>query len=173
MRAFSRNSDAESLTLKNVLPQARDLPSISIEVSFRLRAGHQAQPQKWTCLVDTGAAMTFVPEFWVGIYGGRHLASGFYMDPEIITIRGGGGLKRVPAYQASVSINGRALQGPWNDGRFIIAAVPHWPYPVVGRDILSRFLTIINPWNKTTAIAGGFPGKIEAGALAMLRGRAL
>jgi len=171
-------------------------PTIKIGFSFRLAAGGLKPVEEFWGLVDSGAGITSLPGRLIGWYDKTYPTD--LSEPISVWITGVHGRKSFPAYMAVLNINGQTLNGPYcprcqkkfngapcsgchgnpTEGAFPIAAIPTLEFPLIGRDVLDNFLTIIAPFArkndpKITILANDIAGYSLTWCLKKMRGKSL
>ena len=182
MRVFGHHCDETSLTTGVACAHAGEKannPAMRVTVEFLLRNGNVSQ-LTILGLVDTGAAMTIVPGYLLGLsishgstFSSADAAStapawspAGQMDFEPIFLTGVLGSGLIPGYRAYVTVGGRRLK---ND--ILVGAVVGRYQPLIGRDVLDQGILMIDPWRTTSAIAAKGPGRLLSLVLSRLKGR--
>jgi hypothetical protein len=169
-----------------------------MKVGFRFcRSDGQTRPleERWG-LLDSGASITAVPAFFIGLFGNQYPAD--LTGPISLRLTGLNGTRPAPGYFAILSVSTQLLDGPFCPacgvrlvgrrcpnclvtppaGAFLIAAVQSLSFPLIGRDVADNFLTVIDPLarrnnEKFSMLANGRSGRLLARCLKMLRGTSL
>jgi hypothetical protein len=196
MRAWCCHTTTQFLT-KQIPPNvAGDHPTMKVGFRF-CRPNGQTRPldERWG-LLDSGASITAVPAYLIGLFGSQFPAD--LTGPTSVTLTGLHATQSVPAYFALLSVSAQVLQGPYCPlcgdrligrtcpgcltkppiGAFLIAAVQNLDFPLIGRDVAEKFLTVINPFAKgdglkLSMLANGPSGRLISQCLNVLRGESL
>jgi hypothetical protein len=119
-----------------------DVPTMQFGVRFLLRDNKLTGSSNYYGLVDTGAEITAMPLWLLGDWATMPPPA-HYAAPDTVVLRGLHSSRRVAAYPAQLSIGGKPLAGV-----FPVAAVPALAYPIIGRDVLNHFHTVIDPFSR-------------------------
>lgn len=170
MRAYTGFVDRKYLMTVLGKPKEEKLPMLKVSMEFCLRSGAPGPCQGVVGRIDTGADITCVPPLVVGEYD--RIKPTDIMDPVAVTLRLPSGRVSLPVYRAVVSMADRRLPGPYcatcgeelrdsrcrtcHDGDplsvFRIAVIQGLRYPLIGWDLISRFLMVSNPWGKRVVL---------------------
>ena len=173
-----------------------DHPTMRVGFRFCQFDGQMRPSEELWGLLDSGASITAVPAHSIVLVGNRYPSD--LAGPIPVTLTGVRGRCNVPAYPAVLSVSGRLLHGAFcpncgvklierrcpdclatpPSGAFLIAAVEDLPFPIIGRDVVANFLTVLNPLardcnEKFTILASGRLGRTLAKCLMLVRGASL
>jgi predicted aspartyl protease len=174
---FSKHCDHTSLLIGGMADG--EMPALAITLNFSLRGGAR-ESVKIHGLVDTGASITILPGYLVGLSKLASSTDDSYqlaekansetlagkMDFEPVPLTGVFGTGRVPGYRATIAIAGHKLPGEILVG----ALVGQWK-PLIGRDVLDRFILSVDPWRRTSMFAARRSGRLLSILLNSIKGR--
>ncbi len=191
MRFWSPFADKKFLLSQNSEIKEKRLPILKINIRFLKKNGGLTQNYIRWGLVDTGAEVSAIPGFQLGLYHNQ-TPSIELKDPVAVSVRGIYGERPVASYLADVYLGGNKLKGivcencenlktnnlctscGYNsDGKFRIAVIEDLYYPLIGMDILQSFIATLDPFRKTTNYVWRGSGKILSMFLKTFRGARL
>ncbi len=172
MRCFGWHCNKTSLStgvISQHPTEVADKPSLTISLEFKLRNGNLSPPMQLLGLVDTGASLTIVPGFWLGLsiptsakLNTDEIAKAASvdslaakMDFEPVFVTGVLGEGYIPGYRAYASIGGHRLKE-----EILVGAIVDRYEPLIGRDVLAQGILTVDPWQTTSAIAVRKSGRL-------------
>ena len=196
MRAWCRHTKTKFLTTQQSPEVNGDHPTMRVGFRFCRSDGQIGPLEEWWGLLDSGAGMTAIPAFWIGLFGSQN--PGGLTGPISVRLTGLHATRIVPGYIAILSVSSQLLHGPFCSscgvrlvgrccplclktpavGAFLIAAVRDLEFPIIGRDVAENFLTVINPLARVdgerfSMLANRWDGRMLAQGAKVLHGTSL
>jgi hypothetical protein len=177
MRMYSRHSSVTSISTASGDGDGK-VPVVPITLEFMLRGGG-SQELKIFGMLDTGASITIIPAYQIGLSVTRNdslssasradnsLLAG-KMDFQSVALTGVLGGGRVPGYSAYANVGGIRLPQP-----IIVGAVSNQWIPLIGRDILDAFLITLDPWERRSFFSQHTSGRLISMFLSALKGNCI
>ena len=134
-----------------------DVPALWAEFEFLTLKGPPERLAMW-CMMDTGADLSVVPPYAIGLLlpgGGSpprfaqgSIGSRLFFRPS--SIRGVNGVGDALLTSARIKLSGTKLPSS-----YMVMIGGNMDFPIIGRDVLNRFVGLLNPRRQQLSLSDG------------------